>query len=63
MSRTPLFQAMLTLQHAPPAVRKIEGLQRRAMSADSGTAKTDLALVFVESSGGLGSLGVRARPL
>ncbi|HYV80007.1 MAG TPA: condensation domain-containing protein, partial [Streptosporangiaceae bacterium] len=53
LSRTPLFQAVFTLENAAPAPRELPELRLRPFGVDPGTAKFDLTLVLTESPGGL----------
>ncbi len=53
LSRSPLFQVMLVLQNAPGDPLELPGLTLTPLEADSGTAKFDLLLSFVELPNGL----------
>jgi amino acid adenylation domain-containing protein len=53
LSRTPLFQAMLVLQHDPVAGLSLPGLQAEMVEVELGTAKFDLTLFLVESGGSI----------
>ena len=52
-SHTPLFQAMLVLQNMPLGSMELPGLTLQALPTDSGSAKFDLTLTFVEEGGRL----------
>ncbi|HSF41241.1 MAG TPA: amino acid adenylation domain-containing protein, partial [Thermoanaerobaculia bacterium] len=57
LSRSPVFQVMLSLQNTPPASLALPGLALEALRVDSGTAKFDLLLSLAEEDGGIrGSL-------
>ncbi|TQF10664.1 amino acid adenylation domain-containing protein, partial [Myxococcus llanfairpwllgwyngyllgogerychwyrndrobwllllantysiliogogogochensis] len=50
LSRSPLFQAMLALQTAPPVSSRSDASGAlRAIDVDSGTAKFDLSILLVDS--------------
>jgi amino acid adenylation domain-containing protein len=50
LNRTPLFQAMFTLQNAPLPEFRMEGLTAERVSQDSCTAKFDLELILEGNS-------------
>ena len=52
LSRSPLFQVMLTLQNAPGALLELPGLTLTGLSAESLTTKFDLDLNFSEDEQG-----------
>lgn len=52
-SYTPLFQIMFILQNAPKQIVRLPGLVIEEVELDSGLAKFDLTLEFVEQDGGL----------
>ncbi len=61
LSRTPLFQAMLALQQAPPALPAVAGLRLAEMPAPTLAARFDLTLALRETGGDLaGGLEYRA---
>ena len=49
LSRTPLFQAMFTLQNARPGEFRMEGLQVAPLALENPSAKFDLDLTMLES--------------
>src|SRR5262245_10990318 len=60
LSRTPLFQVMFILQHAPLSAIEFEGLQLHNMRTERRTANFDLALLLTEGGEGItGSLEYR----
>jgi amino acid adenylation domain-containing protein len=54
LSRTPLFQVMLVVQHDPAAGLALPGLATELIDVELGTAKFDLTLFLVEAGGGIG---------
>ena len=62
LSHTPVFQVMFALQNAPAVAAKFPELSLSAVDVESGTAKTDLALILVETEQGIqGSLSYATR--
>jgi amino acid adenylation domain-containing protein len=55
-ARSPLFQAMLILQNAPPAARALGGAALTPLAVDTGTAKFDLTLAISPDDAGLAGL-------
>ncbi|OJH38599.1 non-ribosomal peptide synthetase [Cystobacter ferrugineus] len=53
LSRSPLFQVMLTYDEAPEATLELGGLRLTPYDADTGTSKFDLTLSVLEQPGGL----------
>ena len=53
MSRTPLFQASLVLQNAPPPTLALSGLTITRLESHNGTSQFDLTLSLSEESGRL----------
>jgi amino acid adenylation domain-containing protein/FkbM family methyltransferase len=53
LSRSPLFQAVLALQNAPPTSLQMPGLKLSAVGGESVTAKFDLMLTMIESGEGM----------
>ncbi|MFO0762766.1 MAG: amino acid adenylation domain-containing protein [Byssovorax sp.] len=62
-SRTPLFQVMFVLQHAPRGGAEMTGVQRRGAFAESATAKFDLTLTLVDGPTALAGLFEYSRDL
>jgi amino acid adenylation domain-containing protein len=57
MSYTPVVQVMFALQNAPAVAAKLPKLSLSAVDVESGTAKTDLVFILVETEQGIqGSL-------
>jgi amino acid adenylation domain-containing protein len=54
LSRTPLFQVMLVVQHDPAAGLALPGLATELIDVELGTAKFDLTLFLVADGGGIG---------
>ena len=54
LSRTPLFQVMLVVQHDPAAGLALPGLATELIDVELGTAKFDLTLFLIEAGGGIG---------
>src|SRR5205085_3223233 len=52
MSRTPLFQVMMTLQNRGPESAKVRGLAMIAVKKESGTAHYEMSLMMRESEAG-----------
>ncbi|WP_024882233.1 non-ribosomal peptide synthetase [Methylosinus sp. LW3] len=52
LSRSPLFQAMFSLQNAPARAFSLQGLDIEPFEADSGTSKFDLSFEFSEEPDG-----------
>lgn len=53
MSRTPLFQASLVLQNAPPPTLALSGLTVNRLESHSGTSQFDLTLSLTDEAGQL----------
>ena len=53
LSRTPLFQVVLTLQNAPAPPVAAQGLSLEVLDVPTGTSKFDLSLTLVETPEGL----------
>ena len=51
--RSPLFQALFSLQNAGNEAAALAGVRRRGMAVETGTAKFDLTLAMVDSPRGL----------
>ena len=51
--RTPLFQVLLVMQHAPLPALQLDGLALTPVPADTGTAKFELALFIRDTPGGI----------
>src|SRR5262249_50015533 len=57
LSHMPVFQVMFALQNAPAVGAELPELRLSAVDVEAGTAKTDLALILVETDQGImGSL-------
>ncbi|MCA9491184.1 MAG: AMP-binding protein, partial [Myxococcales bacterium] len=63
LSRTPIFQVMLTLQNTPGVHIELPGLEVDLLAADPGVAKFDLTVSLQETSGGLTGVLEYARDL
>ena len=53
LSRSPVFQVMLSLQNTPPASLALPGLTLEGLRVDSGAARFDLSLSLAEAEGGI----------
>jgi amino acid adenylation domain-containing protein len=56
LSRSPLFQALFTLQNAPLESLSLPGLSFQPLPADSATSKFDLSLSLIESPEGFSGI-------
>ncbi len=52
LAHSPLFQVMFVLQNLPPAIAAMDGLHISSLDVHTGTAKFDLTLTLVETTGG-----------
>ncbi|MFL5513040.1 MAG: amino acid adenylation domain-containing protein, partial [Gemmatimonadales bacterium] len=63
LSRTPLFQVMLTLQNAPGGELQLPGLKLSGVGAEETMARFDLLLMMSETAAGLSGVWVYSRDL